>query len=190
MWGILSESGVMAFLKQTSTDRDYPRELEDRDWLASRYAGMGDETIAAELRVSSKTVRRARQRLGIATRTAHGASASGMPTNGGAPAGGVKAEQNVTSPSVSGEGVGQRANAAEIAQRVRQVQNGLGNVLAALPRFVDRLEWVRQQLDPHESSPASAPTSQNSGSSPPASRRSPNRRPPRTSKKQSAKTTD
>ncbi len=51
-------------------------------------------------------------------------------------------------------------NSAEIAQRVRQVQSGLGNLLTVLPALVDRLEWVRQQLDPAEKAPAPRPESQ------------------------------
>lgn len=42
-----------------------PPELDDRKWLARRYAQVPDEDIAVELGVDRKTVRAARLRLGI-----------------------------------------------------------------------------------------------------------------------------
>lgn len=42
-----------------------PVELDDPDWLRRRYARDGDKSIALELHVDRKTVRRARDRLGI-----------------------------------------------------------------------------------------------------------------------------
>lgn len=42
-----------------------PALLDDHDWLARRYASVGDAPIASELGVSRETVRHARERLGI-----------------------------------------------------------------------------------------------------------------------------
>lgn len=42
-----------------------PPELNDRDWLAARYERDGDTQIARDLGVSRRTVRAARERLGI-----------------------------------------------------------------------------------------------------------------------------
>lgn len=78
----------------TSTASGRPWQLDDRDWLARRYAQVGDRTIAEELGSSHKAVRLARDRLGIASTTVgqrRGRTLSVIPASGGPSTGSITA---------------------------------------------------------------------------------------------------
>jgi hypothetical protein len=120
---------------QPVTTNGFPAELDDREWLAARYGTLGDETIAAELRVSCKAVRRARERLGIATSTEPVRAIALRASSNGASA---------TGPFVSDE---------ELTRRVGQVKRGLVDTCARLTGLVHELDWVRRQVAPPDVTP-------------------------------------
>jgi hypothetical protein len=117
------------------TTNGFPAELDDREWLAARYGTLGDETIAAELRVSCKAVRRARERLGIAN----------SPEPARAP--GLRLATNGAS------GKGAFVSDEELTRHVGQVKRGLVDTCARLTGLVHELEWVRRQVAPPDVTP-------------------------------------
>jgi len=135
----------------------FPSELDDRDWLAARYHSLGDETIAAELRVSLKAVQRARLRLGIET-PANGngnghENGNGHNTgngNGMGSSNGTRAKA-MLAPVPSSEPTGQGfVSDEEITRRVARVKRSLADTCAGLVKVINELEWVRQQVAPQD----------------------------------------
>jgi hypothetical protein len=143
---------------QPATPNGFPSELDDREWLAARYQSLGDDTIASELRVSLKAIRRARERLGIEGPVdrvygpAHDPSANGAATartngasgaNGASPAG--------TNGAAAGGGF---VSDEELTQRIGRVKKGLADTCARLVTAINELEWVRQQVAPPDRTPS------------------------------------
>jgi hypothetical protein len=160
----------MMLSAQPAAKNGFPAELEDREWLAARYRSLGDETIASELRVSLKAIRRARERLGIdgpvdAARSpappasangagvaqANGASRSG--TNGASAVNGVNAARvnGAAAPGTNGSSVvGGFVSDEELSRRIGRVKKGLADTCARLVTAINELEWVREQVAPPE----------------------------------------
>jgi hypothetical protein len=136
---------------QSADTNGFPSELDDRGWLAAHYRSLGDETVAAELRVSRKSVQRARERLGIAGNShANGnghTNGSGSGNGNGASNGAharpmlaaVRSTDTTGRPFVSDE---------ELTRRVARVKKSLADTCAGLVRAINELEWVRQQVAP------------------------------------------
>ena len=78
-----SSAPPVALLSPSAPGR--PSQLDDADWLRRRYAQDGDNRIAEELGCAPLTVRRARERLGIAsepTGRRRGRSLQAVPADG------------------------------------------------------------------------------------------------------------
>lgn len=155
----------MIFSTQPAKPSGFPAELDDREWLAARYRSLGDETIAAELRVSRKAVLRARERLGIQTvqdgaSSPNGANAVRLvdPPTAGQTNGRTLSSDHRASPangyaSLSNgrsSGADRRAFVSdeELTQRVAGAKKGLADTCAKLVALIDELEWVRRQVAP------------------------------------------
>lgn len=153
------------FSTKPATTNGFPSELDDQEWLAARYRSLGDETIAAELRVSRKAVQRARRRFGIegpveplsaATPDLSTNGTNGRATNG---AGAVRSNgangANGASATRNGSGAGDTfVSDEELTRRIGRVKKGLADTCAKLVTAINELEWVRQQVAPPERTPA------------------------------------
>jgi hypothetical protein len=132
---------------QSADTNGFPSELDDRGWLAAHYRSLGDETVAAELRVSRKSVQRARERLGIAGNShANGNGHTNGNGNGASNRAharpmlaAVRSTDTTGRPFVSDE---------ELTRRVARVKKSLADTCAGLVRAINELEWVRQQVAP------------------------------------------
>lgn len=145
---------------QPANRNGFPAELDDRDWLVARCGKLGEETIAAELGVSRKAIRRARDRLRIP---------QPMPKSGS------NGSSRHPAPSSNGSGkpTASKAKSArplasdqELAKRVGNVKKGLEVVAATLVRLVNEMEWVGDQVQPHTTRPAPAAASSEPASAP------------------------
>jgi hypothetical protein len=147
----------MMLSAQPATRNGFPAELDDREWLKARYGLLGETTIAAELQVSRKAVRRARERLGIAP-PANGAELNGStpetasqpangatPTNGSAPTNGVA---RLALAVTNGNSGATFVSDEELTRRVVQVKKSLAAVCMKLGGLINDLEWVREQVAP------------------------------------------
>jgi hypothetical protein len=151
---------------QPANRNGFPAELDDREWLEERCGVLGETTIAAELRVSRKAVRRARERLGISTSPSepslNGSTATNGPmvtsgstaTNGSTSMNGSTALNRngamaVLAPAPSnGTAAATFVSDEELTRRVAHVKTGLTDVCGSLARLINELEWVRQQVAP------------------------------------------
>jgi hypothetical protein len=148
----------MLFTRPANTN-GFPAELEDSEWLASHCQPLGDETIAAELGVSRKTIRRAYARFGIPQPTptsSNNGSRKKKPTS--SPNGSRKPttrEPNARRPLASDQ---------QLAARVGHVKKGLEVVVASLVRLANEMEWVGDHVQPQTTRPAPASSQRQSGS--------------------------
>jgi|SRR5437016_3168182 len=143
--------------KHPATTIGFPAELDDPEWLASRCQPLGDETIAAELGVSRKTIRRAYARFRIPQPTPTSS------TNG-------SRKQPTSRINGSRKPTARRPNAKrplasdqELVKRVGHVKKGLEVVVATLVRLANEMEWVGDQVQPQTTRPAPASTRRRSG---------------------------
>jgi hypothetical protein len=142
----------MMFSAQPPTQNGFPSELDDRDWLAARYQSLGDETVAAELRVSLKAVRRARERLGIDGPVDPPPARTPKRSTNGTSNGSTNGASGGASNGASAHGT--FVSDEELARRVGRVKKGLADTCARLVTAIDDLEWVRQQVAPPDRTPS------------------------------------
>ena len=154
------------FSTKPATTNGFPSELDDQEWLAARYRSLGDETIAAELRVSLKAVQRARKRLGIEGPVEPLSTATPDLSTNGTSAG---ATNGVSATRTNGANGGNGARATrtngagggdtfvsdeELTLRIGRVKKGLADTCAKLVTAINELEWVRQQVAPPDRTPS------------------------------------
>jgi hypothetical protein len=155
----------------------FPAELDDREWLASRCQPLGDETIAAELGVSRKTIRRAYARFGIPQpKPSNGNGSANKPTTSSNGSGKEsKTSSNGSSKRTTAGTTGPRkptngkptgrplASDQELVKRVGHVKTGLEVVVATLVRLANEMEWVGHQVQP-QTTPKTPASGQRSNS--------------------------
>lgn len=134
---------------QSADTNGFPSELDDRGWLAAHYRSLGDETVAAELRVSRKSVQRARERLGIAGNShANGnGHTNGSGSGNGASSGAHARPMLALAPSADTTGR-PFVSDEELTRRITRVKKSLADTCARLVAAINELEWVRQQVAP------------------------------------------
>jgi hypothetical protein len=157
----------MMFSAQPANLDRFPSELDDREWLAARCRKLGDQTIAAELGVSRKVIRRACDRFHI-SRPAQKSSSNGSgkhPTTSSNRSSNPSGSGTSRSPKpTNGKPKGRSlASDQELAKRAFHVKKGLEVVVATLVRLANDMAWVGDQVQPQTIRPASAPAQRKRG---------------------------
>ena len=165
--------------KHPASRNRFPAELDDPAWLAARCQPLGEETVAAELGVSRKTIRRAYARFSIPQpkRASNGNGSAKTPTtstngSGKQPTTGSNGSSKRTTSGTNGSRklANGKPNASrplasdqELAKRVGNVKRGLEVVVATLVRLANEMQWVGDQVQPQTTRPAPVSTQRRSG---------------------------
>ena len=156
----------------------FPAELDDPEWLAAHRQPLGEETIADELGVSRKTIRRAYARFGIPqpkpvsngngsakkpTTSSNGSGKQPTTSSNGSSKRTTSGTNRSRTPANGKPNGRSLASDQELANRVGHVKQGLQFVVATLVRLANEMEWVGDQVQPRTKRSASASGQRQSG---------------------------